>query len=133
MGETLRIRGERLDVNSAYIDVTIDGYSIDNEVTLVEVTPTDAQTWTIDATTLQSWRRTNDVIPHSAIEDPTDDMWDTMERLIDLAARTTTPPKAGEVGRVAAADLFRTAAEADTSENARENARGNAGRQGPPQ
>lgn len=112
MSEPLRVRGERLDADDAYVDVVLDNYTIDNEVTLVEQANANPREWTVDATAFQAWRHDGDLLPHDEIDDPDAKMWSLIEEAHQLAATNTIPPEAGEVGKRAAADLFRAASKA---------------------
>lgn len=77
----IRVFGNELSEDDTWVDASIEGYSIDGKVKLVEDTDTDPRVWKIESEKLENWQEDFYLIPHNQMPDPDHDIWDLMGQL----------------------------------------------------
>lgn len=77
MSETLRVLGDRLGEDTAFIDAEVSQIELDGSVELVSVD--DTKTWTCELTELQTWQDNNYAAQHSDLAAPSHSIWDSID------------------------------------------------------
>jgi len=113
--DTVRIFGDELDEADTYIDATIEGYSLDGNVKLVEDVDIDPREWVVSEASLKTLKRKDLLLGHSEMPDLNHEVWDVVGKLQGFTTDEALGAAQGEIKEMAR-QLFNESVKAQRSQ-----------------